>query len=89
MIQLKKKSIGFNIIKDDLIDGYGGYGVGVLSLENILFVFVCLSDEEVFVDIGVMYVRSVVEKGIKFLLNKDEVLNGKLYWFVWVMIDCK
>ncbi|RBN38367.1 hypothetical protein DMN50_25755, partial [Priestia megaterium] len=46
-------------------------------------------DEEVFVDIGAMHARSVVEKGIKFLPNKDEVPNGKLYWLVWVTIDRK
>lgn len=65
------------------------YGVGALSLENISPVFVCPSDEEVFVDIGAMHARSVVEKGIKFLPNKDEVPNGKLYWLVWVTIDRK
>lgn len=36
-----------------------------------------------------MHARSVVEKGIKFLPNKDEVPNGKLYWLVWVTIDRK
>jgi hypothetical protein len=89
MTQPKKKSIGFNIIKDDSTDGHGGYGVGALSLENISPVFVCPSDEEVFVDIGAMHARSVVEKGIKFLPNKEEVPNGKLYWLVWVTIDRK
>jgi hypothetical protein len=89
MTQSKKKSIGFNIIKDDSTDGHGGYGVGALSLENISPVFVCPSDEEVFVDIGAMHARSVVEKGIKFLPNKEEVPNGKLYWLVWVTIDRK
>jgi len=89
MTQSKKKSIGFNIIKDDSTDGHGGYGVGALSLENISPVFVCPSDEEVFVDIGAMHARSVVEKGIKFLPNKDEVPNGKLYWLVGVTIDRK
>ncbi|MED3958131.1 YwhD family protein [Priestia aryabhattai] len=89
MTQPKKKSIGFNIIKDDSTDGHGGYGVGALSLENISPVFVCPSDEEVFVDIGAMHARSVVEKGIKFLPNKDEAPNGKLYWLVWVTIDRK
>ncbi|WP_195695668.1 YwhD family protein [Priestia megaterium] len=89
MTQPKKKSIGFNIIKDDSTDGHGGYGVGALSLENISPVFVCPSDEEVFVDIGAMHARSVVEKGIKFLPNKNEVPNGKLYWLVWVTIDRK
>jgi hypothetical protein len=34
-----------------------------------------------------MHARSAVEKGIKFLPNKEEVPNGKPYWLVWVTID--
>lgn len=36
-----------------------------------------------------MHARSTVEKGIKFLPNKEEVPNGKPYWLVWVTIDRK
>lgn len=85
----KKKSIGFNIIKNDPTDGHGGFGVGALSLDNISPVFVDLEDGEAFVDIGALHARSVVEKGIKFLPNKEDVPNGKPYWLVWVTIDRK
>ena len=34
-----------------------------------------------------MHARSTVEKGIKFLTNKDEVPNGKPFWLVWVTIE--
>jgi hypothetical protein len=84
----KKKSIGFNIIKNDPTDGHKGYGIGALSLENISPVFIDIEEGEAFVDIGAMHARSTVEKGIKFLPNKDEVPEGaKPYWLVWVTID--
>jgi hypothetical protein len=89
MEEQKKKKIGFNIIKNDSTDGHGGFGVGALSLNNISPVFVDPEEGEAFVDIGAMHARSVVEKGIKFLPNKEEVPNGKLYWLVWVTIDRK
>lgn len=83
----KKKSTGFTIISNNSTDGHGGYGVGSLSLENISPVFVDVLEEEAFVDMGALHARSAVEKGIKFLPNKEEVPNGKPYWLVWVAIE--
>lgn len=74
-------------MKNDSTDGHGGFGVGALSLENISPVFVDVVEQNAFVDIGAMHARSTVEKGIKFLTNKDEVPNGKPYWLVWVTIE--
>jgi len=85
----KKKSIGFNIIKNDPTDGHGGFGIGALSLDNVSPVFIDIDGCEAFVDIGAMHARSAVEKGIKFLKTKEEVPNGKPYWLVWVTIDRK
>ncbi len=85
----KKKSIGFNIIKNDPTDGHGGFGIGALSLDNVSPVFIDIENDEAFVDIGAMHARSVVEKGIKFLPNKEDVPNGKPYWLVWITIDRK
>ncbi|MGD6870773.1 YwhD family protein [Sutcliffiella horikoshii] len=85
----KKKPIGFNIIKNDPTDGHGGFGIGALSLDNVSPVFVDVDGGEAFVDIGAMHARSTVERGIKFLPNKEDVPNGKLYWLVWVTIDRK
>lgn len=83
----KKKKVAFNIIKNDPTDGHKGYGIGALSLENISPVFIDIEEEDVFVDVGAMHARSVVEKGIKFLPNKEDVPNGKPFWLVWVTID--
>ncbi|MFX3625179.1 MAG: YwhD family protein [Ectobacillus sp.] len=85
--QPKKKVIGFNIIKNDSTSGHGGFGVGALSLENVSPVIVDVTEGTAFVDMGAMHARSVVEKGIKFLPNKEEVPNGKPYWLVWVTIE--
>lgn len=83
----KKKSIGFNIIKSDPTDGHKGFGIGALSLDNVSPVIIDVDAGEAIVDIGAMHARSVVEKGIKFLPNKEDVPNGKPYWLVWVTID--
>ncbi len=88
MEQKKKKTIGFNIIKNDPTDGHGGFGAtGALSLENISPVFVDPEAGEAFVDIGALHARSVVEKGIKFTANREDSQNGKLFWLVWVTIE--
>ncbi|MCK0470002.1 YwhD family protein [Halalkalibacter sp. APA_J-10(15)] len=86
---LKKKTTGFNILSGDSTDGHGGYGAGVMNLDNVSPIFVCPEDDEAFVDMGALHARSAVEKRIKFLKNKEEVPNGKLYWLVWVSIEYK
>ncbi|OCA88805.1 YwhD family protein [Pseudobacillus wudalianchiensis] len=84
----KKKKVGFNIIKNDPTDGHKGFGKGALSLENVSPVFIDVEEKEAFIDVGAMHARSAVEKGIKFLANKEEVPEGaKPYWLVWVTID--
>ena len=89
MEEKKKKTIGFNIIKNDPTDGHKGFGVGSLSLENVSPVIIDVEAGEATVDVGAMHARSAVEKGIKFLKTKEEVPNGKPYWLVWVTIDRK
>lgn len=83
----KKKSNQFTIMKDDSTDGHGGYGVGSISLENISPVIIDPNDDRAFVDMGAMHARSEVERRVKFIPNKEEVPNGKLYWIVWVTVE--
>ncbi|MGM9985894.1 MAG: YwhD family protein [Bacillaceae bacterium] len=83
----EKKKVSFNILKNDSTSGHGGYGVGSISLENVSPVFIDIEAGEAFVDIGAMHARSVVEKGIKFSPNKENVPNPKPYWLVWVTIE--
>ncbi|GAE44993.1 hypothetical fig/282458.1.peg.581 homolog [Mesobacillus boroniphilus JCM 21738] len=44
---------------------------------------------EAAVEVGAMHARSAVEKGIKFLPDRNEVPDAKPYWVVWVTIDRK
>lgn len=84
-----KKNIGFNIIKNDPMDGHKGFGKGVLTLDNVSPVIVDVDAGEAAVEVGAMHARSAVEKGIKFLPDRNEVPDAKLYWVVWVTIDRK
>jgi hypothetical protein len=83
----EKKTVQFNIIKNDPTDGHKGFGTGVLNLENVTPVFVDVEEKTAFVDIGAMHAKSKVEKGIKFFKEKEVVPNGKPYWLVWVTIE--
>ncbi|WP_163099605.1 YwhD family protein [Peribacillus alkalitolerans] len=87
MEEKPKKKIEFNIIKNDPTSGHGGYGTGALSLDNISPVIIDVVEGDAMVDVGAMHARSAVEKGIKFLPNKEDVPNGKPYWLVWVAIE--
>lgn len=89
MEEKKKKNIGFNIIKSDPTEGHGGFGSGSLSLDNVSPVIIDVEAGEASIEVGALHARSPVEKGIKFLTNKDEVPNGKPYWLIWVTIDRK
>lgn len=82
----KKKNM-FTIIKDDSTDGHGGYGGGSISLENMSSVIVDPNENRAYLDMGAMHARSDVERRVKWLPNRDEVPNGKLYWIVWVNLD--
>lgn len=83
----KKKKIGFNIIKSDPLDKHKGFGKGALTLDNVSPVIIDVEEGEAAIDVGAMHARSAIEKGIKFLPNKDEVPNAKPYWLIWVTID--
>jgi hypothetical protein len=89
MEEKKDKNIGFNIIKNDPMDGHKGFGKGVLTLDNVSPVIIDVDAGEAAVEVGAMHARSAVEKGIKFLPDRNEVPDAKLYWVVWVTIDRK
>lgn len=82
-----KKKNQFTIMKDDSTDGHGGYGIGAVSLENMSPIIIDPSEGEAYVDMACMHARSTVERGIKFLTDKSEVPNAKLYWIAWVTVN--
>ncbi|MCT8140057.1 YwhD family protein [Anaerobacillus sp. CMMVII] len=81
-----KKGSGFNILGKESTT-HGGYGAGTLNLDNMTPVIVDVTAGEAYVEMGAMHARSDVEKGIKFLKEKEEVPNGKPYWLVWITVD--
>ena len=83
----KKKKNTFTILKDDSTDGHGGYGAGTVSLENMSPVIVDPGENNAYVDMDAMHALSKIERRVKYLPNKDEVPNGKLYWIVWVNVE--
>ncbi|WP_087973667.1 YwhD family protein [Oceanobacillus rekensis] len=82
-----KKKNTFTIIKDDSTDGHGGYGAGTVSLENMSSVIVDPNENTAYVDMAAMHARSEVERRVKWIQDKNEVPNGKLYWIVWVNVE--
>ena len=84
-----KQKMGFTIIKNDPTDGHKGFGIGLLSLENVSPVIVDVEEGTASVEIGAMHARSDVERGIKFTMDRADSEGGKPYWLVWVTIDHK
>ncbi|SDZ44476.1 YwhD family protein [Evansella caseinilytica] len=85
----ERRKQAFNILSADSTSGHGGYGAGVINLNNVTPVFVDVDEGEAFIDMGALHARSVVEKGIKFLPDKEQVPAGKPYWLVWITVDHK
>lgn len=83
----KKKRQTFTIIKDDPTDGHGGFGMGSLSLENMSSVIVDPTEDKAYIDMDAMHARSTIERRVKYIPNKEEVPNGRLYWIVWVTTE--
>ncbi len=63
---------------------HGAYHTGTLNLSNLSSVWV--NQQEAKIDLGLIHAKSALERGIKFIPNKEEVA-GELYWVVWVAVD--
>lgn len=83
----KKKNNAFTIIKDDSTDGHGGYGAGTVSLENMSPVIIDPDENKAYVDMDAMHARSDIERRVKYVQQREEVPNPKLYWIVWVNVE--
>ena len=79
----KKKGMDLNIISST--NTHGGFGAGMINLSNVSAVI--MEGDEAYIDIGALHAKSKVEKGIKFVADKNEVPNGKKCWIVWVAGD--
>lgn len=82
--QDEKKS-GFNIIKGDATKGHGGFGAGLVNLDNMSPVIIDVEAGTAHVDIGAMHARSDLERRIRFSADRADLGGGgKKYWLVWV-----
>nr|WP_245203980.1 YwhD family protein [Ammoniphilus resinae] len=66
---------------------HGGFGAGMINLSNVSSVII--EEDEAYIDLGALHAKSKVEKGIKFLPNKEDVPNGKTCWIIWVAAERK
>lgn len=78
----EKKSLAFNVVSNK---EHKGFGAGSIDLNNVSPIII--DGGEAYIDIGAMHAKSRVEKGIKFLPNKEDVPNGRTCWIVWVAVD--
>jgi hypothetical protein len=83
LLNNKKKGIDLNIVSNT--NTHGGFGAGLLSLSNLSAVII--EGDQAYIDLGALHAKSKVEKGIKFLKDKAEVVNGQQCWIVWVAAD--
>ncbi|KLI01511.1 YwhD family protein [Sporolactobacillus inulinus] len=79
------KKSGFNIIKGDSTKGHGGFGAGLVNLDNMTPVIIDVAAGKAEVDMGALHARSDVERRIRFSANKADLQGGgKKYWLVWI-----
>lgn len=82
-----KRRQQFTIIKDDPTDGHHGFGVGAISLENMSSVIVDPNENRAYVDMRAMHARSDIERRVKYMPNREDVPDPKLYWITWVTTE--
>lgn len=80
-----KKKAAFNIISSGQV--HGSFGAGAVDLNKVTPVIIDVEAQTIEVDMGAMHARSAVERGIKFVPDKNEAPNAKPYWLVWVTVE--
>lgn len=85
----EQKGFKFNIIKNDPLDGHKGTNIGSITLDNVAPVFIDIEAKEAFIDIGAMHARADVERGVKWITDREtvDVEGAKAYWLCWVTTE--
>ncbi|WP_411348634.1 YwhD family protein [Paenibacillus sp. WLX2291] len=84
--QPAKKSMSLNIISSSAKSTkHKGFGAGSINLNNVSPIII--DRGEASIDIGAMHAKSKVERGIKFSANREDVVDGRQVWVVWVAVD--
>lgn len=82
----EKKRPALNIVSNKETN-HRGFGQGTIDLSQLSSVII--DGDEAYLDLGALHAKSKVEKGIKFVPNKEEVADGRSCWIVWVAVDFK
>ncbi|MCE5172198.1 YwhD family protein [Paenibacillus profundus] len=77
-----KKPLALNVMSSSK---HKGFGSGSIDLNNVSPVII--DEGKAYIDLGAMHAKSKVERGIKFIPNKEDVPNGRKCWIVWVAVD--
>ena len=78
----EKKSLSLNVVSNK---AHKGFGAGTIDLSDVACVMI--DNGEAYIDVGAMHAKSKIEKGIKFIPNKEDVPNGRQCWIVWVAVE--
>ncbi|NBI31059.1 YwhD family protein [Chengkuizengella marina] len=77
-----KKNLSLNVVSNK---EHKGFGAGMINLSQMSSMII--DGDKAYIDIGALHAKSKVEKGIKFLTDKEEVPNGRKCWVAWVAVD--
>ncbi|WP_281883775.1 YwhD family protein [Paenibacillus sp. YYML68] len=82
----EKKLPSLNIVSSKETK-HRGFGQGSIDLSQLSSVII--DGDEAYLDLGALHAKSRVEKGIKFVPNKEDAPGGRTCWIVWVAVDFK
>ncbi len=77
------KKLALNIVSGKA--AHKGFGAGSIDLSNVSSIII--DGAEAYVDNGALHAKSKVEKGIKFVADRNEVPNGRRCFVVWVAVE--
>lgn len=87
MAEQDKQGLKFNILSKDATKGDGGFGAGVIDLNNVTPIIIDPEDGKAFIDKDALHARSSVEKKVRFTPEREHAgENPKLYWIVWTAL---
>ncbi len=85
MMEIKKKPLAMNIVSSNV--QHKGFGAGSIDLNQVSSLII--DGDEAYLDNGALHGKSVIEKGIKFSMSKEDTPQGRRCWIIWVATDRK
>src|SRR5699024_4639421 len=87
MREASKRYAAVTSVSGDSTDGHGGFGEGSIMIENMSSIIVDTEEDKAYVDMDAMHARSNIERRVKYLDDRNEVPEPRLYWIVWVTVE--